>query len=514
MRGTLKNSAIDYLNSQETKALLTTISELRDRAITILILSTGVFLAEVVEVKTQDIDWTKRTLQITGKRKRIIPLNEETYDALVKWNNARPKSPCEFFFLTNKGKVQGLSKRGIDHLLRGYGHDANISQPVSAQLLRTTFAVRLFKKGLSIKEAAIVLGIQDVVSLKRYQDAAQNSSNPPPATTITDAISQLDNRPTSSKLINKLFKNTPNPNTLQTPELHPDAKCVITRDILFGRERLAQDIRRMLDKGQPILLTGPVGIGKSHLLDHLAFKYDCHALYFERPLPLKSVLTTICDHAFPSYRTTLSTRATTQELLDYISGEKSKASQDASLAVSSMGPLSLPILIIDNLDQLKSSDMDVIDTLMEQFTIVAATDDKKKRLDQLWWKFKEEELTPLNDDDIRTLIRHLTSHLTVGDYDMLENHISTEANGYPLAVVDMVNQLTHCNTVDNQSIRELQHTVGVKYRDWSFAFVILWSVIVCLRFVALGLHSFEGYILAGIGTSVFLVVKYFLMRAR
>ena len=512
MRGTTKSTAIDYLNSQETKALVGTISDLRDRAITILILSTGVFLAEVVEVKTQDIDWTKRTLQITGKRKRAIPLNEETYDALVKWNNARPKSPCEFFFLTNKGKVQGLSKRGIDHLLRGYGHDANISQPVSAQLLRTTFAVRLFKKGLSIKDAAVVLGIQDFVSLKRYQDAAQNPPNPPPAITINEAITQLDNRPTSSKLLNKLFP-LDTPTTSALGDLSID-KCVITRDILFGRERLAQDIRRMLDKGQPILLTGPVGIGKSHLLDHLAFKYDCHALYFERPLPLKSVLTTICDHAFPSYRSHLSTRATTQDLLDYISGTKSTTSQDASLAMSSMGPLSLPILIIDNLDQLKSSDMDVIDTLMEQFTIVAATDDKKKRLDQLWWKFKEEELAPLHEDDIKTLIRHLTTHLTIGDYDMLENHITTEANGYPLAVVDMVNQLTHCNTVDKQSIRELQHTVGVKYRDWSFAFVIFWSMIVCLRFVALGLHSFEGYILAGIGTSVFLVVKYFLMRAR
>ena len=86
MRGTTKQAPIDYLNSQETKALLNTISDLRDRAITILILSTGVFLAEVVEVKTQDIDWTKRTLQTTGKRKRAIPLNEETYDALVKWN--------------------------------------------------------------------------------------------------------------------------------------------------------------------------------------------------------------------------------------------------------------------------------------------------------------------------------------------------------------------------------------------------------------------------------------------
>lgn len=490
-------ASVDCLNSQETKALLTAICDPRDRAIVVLCLSTGIFLSELVQVKNQDIDWKAKQLHITGKRTRALPLNDEAHDALAKWSTARPQTPCEFFFLTTKGKVKGLSARGIDHLIRNYGHDAKLSTPISAQLLRGTFAVRLFKQGLSLKEASKILGIHDFESLKRYQLAAQVSlphSNAP--ADVTHALNQLDNRSSTTKFFNRVFPATPTDvdSLTETPSI-----SVPTKDLLFGRERQAKDIKSMLNKGQSILLTGPVGIGKTHLLEHLASRYDTHALYIERPIPLKAVLINICDHCLPNWKDTLSPRDSIQDFLDYL--------QNTPL-------LAPPILIMDSLDCLKTSDVPLIETLMEQFTILGATDDKKKRLNTLWWKFKEEPLDPLKEDAIRALIKTTTAHLTIHDYAMLENHITSEANGYPLAVIDMVNQLHHCNIVSNDTIRDLRHNVGTTYRDWTYALVVLWSVIVCLRFIALGVHSFEGYILAGIGTSVFLVVKYFLMRMR
>ena len=492
---------LDYLSSQETKTLLNVISDPRDRAIVVLCLSTGIFLSELVQLKADDIDWKAHHLTITGKRNRTIPLNDETYEALAKWSAARPKTPCEYFFLTTKGKVKGLSARGIDHLIRNYGHDAKFSHAVSAQLLRGTFAVRLFKQGLSLKEASKVLGIRDFDSLKRYQETAQKSaSNLPPLTSkpdITQALNQLDTRSKTTRFLNTVFATNPK----ETDSRTDATSCVSIdpRETILGRERQALDIKRMLDKGQSLLITGAIGIGKTHLLEHLASRYDTNALAFERPVPLKTILIEICDHCLPSWKEKLTSRASIQDLMDYL--------QTTPL-------LSPPILIIDNLDQLKASDVTFIDSLMEHFTILGATDDKKKRLNTLWWKFKEIPLDPLSDDTIRTLIKTATSHLTINDYAMLENHLVAESNGYPLAVIDMINHLHHCNIVNAESIRELRHTVGTTYRDWTYALVVLWSVIVCLRFIALGLHSFEGYILAGIGTSVFLVVKYFLMRMR
>jgi hypothetical protein len=39
-------------------------------------------------------------------------------------------------------------------------------------------------------------------------------------------------------------------------------------------------------------------------------------------------------------------------------------------------------------------------------------------------------------------------------------------------------------------------------------------VIVMSRFIALGTHSFEGYILAGLGTSALMVMRFFVLRMR
>jgi hypothetical protein len=84
----------------------------------------------------------------------------------------------------------------------------------------------------------------------------------------------------------------------------------------------------------------------------------------------------------------------------------------------------------------------------------------------------------------------------------------------PLAIVDMTKQLSHHHVVTRDAIREIYHEAGVRYRDWTSAVVILWAAIIMFRFIALGTHSFESYILAGFGMSVIMVMKYFAARGR
>ena len=170
----ISHASFDYLTTQETKRFLNCIDACRDRAIAVLFLSTGLFLKELMDLKVTDINWETRTLTISGKRPRSITLNDEAYNALVEWHNHRPKTPEQHFFLTEKGTVKGLSHRAIDHLLKKYGQEAGIKKPVSAQVLRGGFAVRLFEQGISLKEASEILGITDYHSLKRYQQAANS----------------------------------------------------------------------------------------------------------------------------------------------------------------------------------------------------------------------------------------------------------------------------------------------------------------------------------------------------
>ncbi len=93
------------------------------------------------------------------------------------------------------------------------------------------------------------------------------------------------------------------------------------------------------------------------------------------------------------------------------------------------------------------------------------------------------------------------------EYTMLETKVLNLANGNPFAVVELISQLPGSKKVTADHIREIHHEAGIVYRDWTWIFMVLWGLLVISRFIALGTHSFEGYILAGIGTTVFLTFK-------
>jgi len=96
----------------------------------------------------------------------------------------------------------------------------------------------------------------------------------------------------------------------------------------------------------------------------------------------------------------------------------------------------------------------------------------------------------------------------------METRLLNQSNGLPLAIVDMAVQLSHANVVNREAIRDVHHEIGIVYRDWSYMIIFLWALLVMFRFVALGTHSFEGYILAGIGMSMIVVIRFFIFKGR
>ncbi len=479
---------LDYLKHQEITALLKVVHDDRDKAIVTLFLTTGLFLTELLALKVSDINWDNKKLTITGKRPRVIDLNDQAFDALAKWSKERPDSQSPHFFLTTKGKLKELSGRSVDHVLRKYGKQAGIASPVNAVLLRNTFAVRVFQTGISESDAAKLLGISDAPSLKRYQLSAVTKT---PETNAEAPVP--DTRPALVKFFAKLFPLKP-----KTAKILGD-KTTHDDDVIFGRDHLIAALRASLNKGQSVLLKGKVGLGRTHLLKHMATLFEPHAVLVLNPLPLKAMLTPICEALSPDWKSKLPSRYSIQDMLNY---------------ATSPEHLTPPMLFLDNLDKLKASDADAVLTLLRRFPILGATEDTIPRLQELWWKFKVEDLQPLTEDASRQLIRHLTKNMSIVDPEQMETRLLSMSNGYPVAIVDMVKQLSYKPVVTRDAVREMTHEAGMTYRDWSWLFAIAWALIISFRFVALGIHSFEGYILAGLGTGIFGAVRWLIFKGK
>lgn len=418
-------------------------------------------------------------LHVPGLRKRDLPLDEQTFTALARWSKERVDSSVTHLFTTSKGTLQPLSERSIDHLIRKYASQARINRTVNAQMLRNTFAIRLCREEKNVDKILTLLGLHDPDALKRYKDAAL-------AGPLNESQSS-DTRSWKDKLSSKVFPVTPKASKPLQPldgfwSPNPE-------EIIIGRDSLIKDLKSQILHGQSILLVAPVGLGKTHLLKHLKTLLP-NALYLSNPSPVKPLLMSIYQACETGE--TLSPKITTQNLLHQV--------------INTI-PSSKPILLIDNLHKIKVPDTELFLALMEQFTVLGAAENTPTRLNPIWWKFKRMEVKPLKEEACKTLIKHLTQNMPIGDYDMMENKLLSLSNGVPLALVDMAKQLSHRPVVTRDAVRELYHEAGIRYRYWTNAFVVFWAALVIFRFIALGTHNFEGYILAGIGSAFLIIVR-------
>ncbi len=479
-----EQETVEILTDQEARLLLQQIDDARDKAIVLLFLTTGLFLHELATLTLSSIDWQKKTITVTGKRPRTLPLDPPTYDILCVWSKHRISAETDALFLTTKGKLSPLSERSIDHLIRKHAQAANLSQVVNAQTLRNTYATHLFKSEISDDKACELLGIATKAHLHRYSSSAE-------ATMDKHNPETLDTR----SFTEKFFKPEPNPGTVLCKPNDID----IPPEIIFGRDSLIKEIRSSIYRNEPIILIGQIGIGKTHLLRHIQTLYP-NSLYLPSTKPIKTFLSTLAVHLNPNWQDEVGKRASSTQILAWI------------LKTSH---LNMPTLLIDDCHNISVSDLPIfMELLHHDIPVVMASTKLLEKLPKLQWRLKVIEVKELSDDASLELINYLTQGLSITDDCMLETRLMSLGNGVPAAIVEMARQLRYHPVVTEDIVRHVYHEAGITYRDWTPAIVVIWAMIVCSRFVALGLHSFEGYILAGIGTAVFLVGKYFLMRMR
>lgn len=154
----------EYLIDSDIRKLLSVIDDPRDQAVVVTILTTGLFLSELIALDLESIDFEAKTLTIVGKRSRTVYIITTTITALTKYLNIRPKTPEVALFVTERGVPKRLSDRSVDHIIRSAAKAAELD--VNYHALRNTFIVRLLQK-TDVKTTAKLLGV-DREALARF----------------------------------------------------------------------------------------------------------------------------------------------------------------------------------------------------------------------------------------------------------------------------------------------------------------------------------------------------------
>lgn len=164
----------DVLSRKEVKRLLEapnegTVLGVRDRAVILLMYSTGIRASECSSLKESDVDLDGNQIKVTGKggHERIVPLNKMTARYLKKYRQVRGAVGIKgCFFKTRLG--DGLNRKGIYDRIKKYIRVAKIFKKISPHNLRHTFATHTLKQGVDIITLKELLGHRCIASTMVY----------------------------------------------------------------------------------------------------------------------------------------------------------------------------------------------------------------------------------------------------------------------------------------------------------------------------------------------------------
>ena len=158
------------MNPADVKKLLSVIDDIRDRALILLLLRTGMRIGEALGLRLNDLDLRDRKVHLFQGEKnsmgRVVYLSDDVLSALKRWLRQRDQNK-EFIFYGYGNKpicystgrsrfVKYLQKAGLEQ--KGY----------TVHCLRHTFASELLNAGMRLECLQQLMGHQDIEVTRRY----------------------------------------------------------------------------------------------------------------------------------------------------------------------------------------------------------------------------------------------------------------------------------------------------------------------------------------------------------
>jgi len=158
------------LSPEEIELLISSFRSRKHRTIAILAYGAGLRISEVCQLKTGDIDASRRVIRVRsgkGAKDRDVMLGDRVLDALREyWRVLRPAGP--YLFPSQKLPKQPISPGAIRSALRKAARQAGIRKRCTPHVLRHSFASHLLDLGADLRRIQVLLGHRHLDSTARY----------------------------------------------------------------------------------------------------------------------------------------------------------------------------------------------------------------------------------------------------------------------------------------------------------------------------------------------------------
>ncbi|PLJ77832.1 site-specific tyrosine recombinase/integron integrase [Infirmifilum sp. SLHALR2] len=156
-----------YLEPEEVKRMVEQADNIRDKLIVMLLFTTGLRVAELVNIRKTDIDLERRTVRVKGKgaKERYVYFPQSVAELLAAYLSS---NDSEWLFPSSKDPSSHIHYTTVERVLKRLARKAGLSRKVTPHLLRHTFATLSLASGLDVREIQELLGHSNLNTTQVY----------------------------------------------------------------------------------------------------------------------------------------------------------------------------------------------------------------------------------------------------------------------------------------------------------------------------------------------------------
>ena len=156
----------NFLDEEEQFALIKSARNLRDKALIMTILSSGLRASEILNLKEDDL--YRRSLIVSrgkGGKPRVTFIDPLTEKSIREYHHKREVDSV-FVFTNSFGKP--LSRQYLSRMISETALRAGIKKRVSAHTLRHSFATNMLRRGARIEDVQPLMGHSNISTTRLY----------------------------------------------------------------------------------------------------------------------------------------------------------------------------------------------------------------------------------------------------------------------------------------------------------------------------------------------------------
>ena len=501
-----QNRAFHHLDKNKSDILLKTVQNLSHKCIILIMMDCGLRVTECVTLQMKNFNFKKKTITVKSLKKRgedvsrEIPISNRLLQVLADYVKER-KPLKETDYLFPSPYADHISRKAVNKLCDRLKKVNPAFKDLHPHALRHTFATTMLANGAELHHVKEMLGHTSFDTTLIY--------NHTPMELLRKHVDAATDKKESQfkKLIQKVLNIKKKAPSFIQFSSNPE-------NFIIGRDKEMMQIVDALNKNINTILTGKIGVGKSHLVKQIELK-DRKVLILDELNNLKMTFINMLLYLYDN------DKATIKEL---VFGDFDKTQILQKLQKDSVYSLIAEIikitekheyiLMIENVDGITAKAVKSIELLKDHFVIITTARQIPINKSSFLWNFQQIEIHPLNRTNSIELIHKLSYDLDVEDFELYRQHIYDQSAGNPRVIFELCDRFRKEIYITEDNIRTVRHIGGLHEIDMSWTVMLLLACVAVLRYTSREVGSESLRFIGGIAMIGLMFVRFFLSKTK